>query len=290
MINGNYYALDQYYKEKFGEKVKKISLECGFTCPNRDGTLSFGGCSFCSEKGSGDFAKGLSALNETVPFKKIAYLQSFCNTYDSVKNLSALYDSILKCDVVGLEIATRADCITPEIATLLHDISKNHYLVVELGMQTIHNATLDKINRHLSHKDFLKGYELLKSKDINICLHIINGLPDESEEMMIETAKEVNRLNPHSLKIHMLNVIKNTPLGVAFEENPFKMLSLDEYVNIVCNQLELLNTQIKIARLTGDAPSELLICPKWCLNKIEVLNAITQEFKWRKTKQGSKSL
>ncbi len=276
-----------YYKQVFGTKVVKISLNGGFTCPNRDGKLSLGGCTFCSEQGSGDFAKGLAQLKNLPKDKPcLAYLQSYTNTYAPLDILKEKYQKILSSGVNGLIIGTRPDCIDEKTADYLEKLSKDTFILVELGLQSIHEKTTQLTNRHCTLEKFLHGYNLLKSRNIKTAIHIINGLPYETKQMMIETAKFVNDLTPFSIKIHSLGIIKGTKMAIDYETSPWKLLSKEEYIDIVCDQLELLNPNIYIDRLTGDAPKNLLIAPLWSMEKIEVLNGITKELKSRNSYQG----
>jgi hypothetical protein len=297
--NKRYHTLDYYYKNKFGCKVFKISLNGGFSCPNVDGTLSKKGCIYCSPLGSGEFAGKtrdnlVKQFNEikTMMEKKwtgkyIGYFQARTNTYAPLKELKEKYETILKLEnVIGLSIATRPDCITDECLEYLSELNKRTFLTIELGLQTIHKKTTELINRCHSLECFDEMVKKLREKNINVVVHIINGLPYETHEMMLETVKHINTLDIQGIKIHMLHIIKNTPLEKMYNEKKFHILTREEYVNIVCDQLELLKPSIVINRITGDPKKEDLIEPVWLLKKFCVLNEIDKEMARRNAYQG----
>ena len=297
--NKRYYTLDYYYKTKFNSKVAKINLDANFTCPNIDGTKGYGGCIYCLN-GSSDFSKKTTLLeqfnirkeimlNKWPNAKLIAYFQANTNTYDTVDNLKKRFEPILKQkDVIGISIATRADAIKDEVLEYLIDLNKRTYLTIELGLQTIHDNTANLINRCHDLNCFDAMVKKLRSNNIDVVVHVINGLPYETKDMMIETIKHLNKLDIQGIKIHMLSIVKGTKLEKMYQENPFKVLTKDEYINIVCDQIENLNENIVIHRLTGDPIKETLIEPKWILNKIDVLNGIDKELKRRNSYQGIK--
>ena len=298
--NKRYYTLDYYNKNKYGKKVSKISLNGGFSCPNKDGTKGNGGCIYCSKLGSGDFAGSLnkSILEQFNEIKEvmnrkwpntlyIPYFQANTNTYAPVDVLKEKYEPLIKLDnVVGLSIATRCDAITDECLDYLEDLSKRTNLTIELGLQTIHEKTSNLINRGHTLTEFDDMVKKLRQRNIEVVVHIINGLPYETKEMMLETIKHVNKLDIQGIKIHMLHVIKNTKLEDIYKEEKFPILTKEEYIDIVCDQLELLNENIVVHRLTGDAKQDDLIEPIWTLNKIDVLNGIDKELAKRNTYQG----
>lgn len=300
--NKRYYTLNYYYKKKYGYKVFKVSLNGGFTCPNKDGTVGKKGCIFCSRLGSGDFAGNLkldlvSQFNEVknIMLKKwpqakyVGYFQANTNTYASVDELKEKYETILKIDnVVGLNIATRSDAISDDVLDYLTELNRRCDLVIELGLQSIHDETLKFINRGHDLKNFEECFKRLKERGIKVVVHIINGLPNETKEMMIETAKYLNELGIDGIKIHMLHIIKNTELSDLYEKEKFHILTKDEYIDIVINQLEYLNEDIVINRITGDPVREDLIEPSWLLKKFCVLNDIDKEMVRRDTYQGKK--
>ena len=298
--NKRYHTLDFYYKEKFGCKISKISLNGGFTCPNKDGTKGVGGCIYCSKLGSGDFAGDLKeSLTEQFnnikkimdkkwqDTKYIAYFQANTNTYGKVDELKKKYEEVLKLDrVVGLNIATRADSITDECLDYLEELNKKTFLNIELGLQTINEKTNKLINRGETKEEFDTTVKKLRSRGINVIVHIINGLPYETYDDMINTIKYVNSLDIQGLKIHMLHIIKDTKLADLYNEEHFHVLTRDEYVKIVCDQLELLRPEIVIHRITGDPKKEELIEPTWLLKKFCVLNEIDKELVRRNSYQG----
>lgn len=294
-----YYTMDYYLKGKYGKKMCKVPLSTGFTCPNRDGTKGVGGCLFCSGSGGGEFApKGTVPLDRqfdlgaSIMHSKwenaglIAYFQSFSNTYGENEKISFYLNEALKLPCEEIRIATRGDCIDKEKADLLSFFALQKPLVVELGLQTIFDETAKKMNRCHTYNEFLNGYELLKERNIPCAVHIIDGLPNESKEMMIETAKTVGQLNPLSMKIHMLHIIKGSQLAEIYEKSPFPLLSKEEYVDIVCCQLEVINENIVIERLTGDGASSSLIAPLWTKKKLTVINDIDKLLFSRNTWQG----
>lgn len=299
--NKRYHTYNYFLRTKFGGKVMKISLNGGFTCPNIDGTKGVGGCTYCSSSGSGDFA-GDPSLDIHRQFeevkammtnkwegKYIAYFQANTNTYAPLSRLKTLYESALsEKDVIGLSIATRADCISEEIADYLKELSEKTYLTVELGLQTIHDKTGERINRCHSYADFLKGYNMIKERGIPVCVHLINGLPGETREMMVETAREIGKLSPDFVKLHLLHIIKGTKIAEEFERGEFSLMTLPEYVSVICDQLEVLPQETVIQRVTGDGKKEDLIGPMWSLKKFVVMNEIDKEMVRRNSCQGIK--
>ncbi|MGN1134213.1 MAG: TIGR01212 family radical SAM protein [Oscillospiraceae bacterium] len=300
--NKRYQTYNYYLRHRFGKKVFKVSLNADLGCPNRDGTKGTGGCIFCSAKMSGDFAgnpeedilEQYTEIREKMSKKWddalcIPYFQAGSNTYGDVETLRKMYTAALSLDnAVGLSIATRADCITEEIADLLQEFSRKTYLTVELGLQTIFDKTALLCNRCHTYADFLQGFEMLKKRGINICVHIINGLPGESEDMMLETAKTVGELGIHSIKIHLLHILKGTQLEKMYEQGQVKAMERDRYVNVVCNQLEVLPEDVIIQRVTGDGAKDDLIAPLWSLKKFCVMNEIDKELVRRNSWQGKK--
>ena len=298
--NKKYHTLNYYYKNKYGKKTFKVSLNAGFSCPNKvkDGH----GCIFCSRLGSGDFAGDkskdlITQFNEVknIMEKKwpdsyyIGYFQANTNTYAPVSILKEKYESILNLpNVVGLNIATRSDAISKECYDYLEELNKKTDLIVELGLQSIHEKTLKFINRGHNLANFKKAVKELQKRNIKVVVHIINGLPYETKEDMLETVKYLNSLNIDGIKIHMLHIIKDTDLANYYEKNPFHILTKDEYIDIVCDQLEYLNPKIVIHRITGDPKKEDLIEPSWLLKKFVVLNDIDKEMKKRNIYQGDK--
>ncbi len=300
-LGKRYHTLDYFFKEKFGKKIAKISLSGGFTCPNRDGSKGVGGCIYCSDKLSGDFA-GNPAQSIKAQFDEIksvmnkkwkttsymAYFQTGTGTYAPVSRLRELYQAAIDCDdVVALSIATRADCISKECYALLEEISKKTFLTVELGLQSIHDKTGKIINRCSTYADFLTSFNTLKSLGINVCVHLINGLPYEDKSMMMESVCRMNELMPWSVKLHLLHVIKGTECENLYNSGALKVFEKDEYVSLICDQLERLDSRIVIQRLTGDGKRDELVAPLWSIKKFEVLNAIDAEMYRRNTVQGA---
>lgn len=298
--NKRYHTFTYFLEQKFGRKVAKISLDAGFTCPNIDGSKGVGGCTYCSARGSGDFA-GDQSLNLREQFEQvrqvmnqkwpdavyIPYFQAHTNTYAPLEVLKEKFEEALSFpDVMGLAIATRADCITDEIADYLGELAQRTYLEVELGLQSVHDVTGERINRCHSYADFLEGYQKLADRGINICVHIIDGLPGEDREMMLETARRLSHLKLHSIKIHLLHVIKGTVMEQQLAQGQFRLLTREEYVGIVCDQLELLPPQMVIQRVTGDGERESLVGPEWSLKKLCVMNEIDKELVRRNSFQG----
>lgn len=297
--NKRYNTLDYFYKHKFGCKVFKVSLNGGFSCPNVDGTLGTRGCIYCSPLGSGEFAGKCSddlvkqfndiknMMNRKWSGKYIGYFQARTNTYAPVSVLKEKYETILKLpDVVGLSVATRPDCIDDSCLDYLSDLTKRTFLTVELGLQSIHESTNKLINRCHTLDCFTDMVNKLRKRNINVVVHIINGLPYETHDMMLDTIRYINKLDIQGVKIHMLHIVKNTDLARMYLENPFHVLTRDEYVNIVCDQLELLRPEIVINRITGDPKKEDLIEPSWLLKKFCVLNEIDKELVRRDSYQG----
>ena len=302
--NKRYHTWNYYLRNTFGEKIFKVSINAGFTCPNIDGKVAYGGCTYCSKEGSGDFAgnpkddliKQFNDIKEMMlrkwpNAKYIGYFQAYTNTYAPLEVLKEKYETILaQDDVVGLSISTRPDCLEDDVLEYLAELNERTNLWVELGLQTIHDSTSKIINRGHDYKTFLEGVEKLKSKNIKTVVHIINGLPGEDYNMMMETAKAVANLNVHGIKIHLLHVIKNTPMARMLEKNMMSLMTQDDYVNLVCDQLEILPPEMVIHRLTGDGKKEDLVGPLWSLKKWEVLNAIDDTMKARDSYQGIKYL
>lgn len=294
--NKRYHAYSYYLKKRYGEKVAKIPLDGGFTCPNRDGTKGTGGCTYCSGRGSGDFAPesvlplaqqfDIARTSEDKKWRDlryIAYFQAFTGTYAPVEVLRKKYKQALALPgVVGLNIATRADCISADTADLLEEISQKTDLTIELGLQTIFDETAACINRCHTYAEFLNGLSLLSHRHIPVCVHIIDGLPGETHDMMLQTAKAVAKMPVQSIKIHLLHVLRNTPLA----QQRYTLLSKEEYVRIICDQLEVLPPEIVIQRLTGDGKASDLIGPMWSIQKMAVLNEIDKELVRRNSFQG----
>lgn len=298
--NKRYHTLNYYYKNKYGKKTFKVSLNGNFSCPNKE--KNGHGCIFCSRLGSGDFAGNqnedlvtqFTKIKEIMEKKwpnsyYIGYFQANTNTYAPLNELKEKYETILKIpNVIGLNIATRSDAISLECYDYLEELNKKTNLTIELGLQSIHEKTLKLINRGHDLKNFEKAVKELQKRNIEIVVHIINGLPGETKEDMLETVKYLNNLKVDGLKIHMLHIIKDTDLADYYQQHKFHILTKEEYIDIVISQLELLNPQIVIHRITGDPKKEDLITPTWLLKKFCVLNDIDKEMVKRNTYQGVK--
>lgn len=296
--NKRYHTLNYFFKSKFNSKVFKVSLNAGFSCPNK---INSQGCIFCSE-GSGDFGGNkekdlITQFNEVKNkiskkwpnSKYIAYFQANSNTYAPLNILKEKYESVINLpNVIGLAIATRSDCLEDDVLDYLEELNKRTFLMVELGLQSMHDKTLKLINRGHDLKNFEEAVKKLQARNIFVTVHIINGLPGETKEDMINTAKYLNSLNINSLKIHMLSVLKNTPLAKYYEKNHFDILSKEEYIDIVCEQLQYLNENIIIGRITGDPDPLKLITPNWLIKKFCVLNDIDKKMRELNIYQGSK--
>lgn len=298
--NKRYHTLNYYFKNRYGKKTFKVSLNGNFSCPNK---INGKGCIFCSRLGSGDFAGNVekdlvTQFNEVkeIMEKKwpdsyyIGYFQANTNTFAPLPILKEKYETILKLpNVVGLNIATRSDAITKECYDYLEELSKRTNLIVELGLQSIHEKTLKFINRGHDLQNFEQAVKELQKRNIEVVVHIINGLPGETKEDMIETIKYLNNLKIDGIKIHMLHIIENTDLADYYQEHPFHILTKEEYIDIVVSQLEYLSPEIVIHRITGDPKKEDLIEPTWLLKKFCVLNDIDKELVKRNAYQGDKT-
>lgn len=290
--------LSDYCKEKFGTKVYRLALSSGATCPNRDGKVGVGGCSFCSEKGSGEFAidvmdldlqierakalisKKFSNSINTAERKYIAYFQSFSNTYGDTKRLIGLFErAINKDEVVALSIATRPDCFSEEMLNSLERLNKIKPVWIELGLQTINENTARAFNRGYTLDVFEKTYTELKKRNFEVIVHMILGLPGESEEDMYATVKYLSKKHIEGIKIHGLHILKGTRLAGEYEKHPFKIMSLEEYTRVLINCLKLLPKDTVVHRMTGDGDKKILIEPQWSADKKRVLNYINKKIK-----------
>ena len=295
-----YHTWKYHLRNKFGKKIFKVALEGGFDCPNRDGTVAFGGCTFCSAAGSGDFA-GDRVDPIPVQFEKIknkmhekwqdgayiAYFQAFTNTHAPLEVLKEKYEAALAIPgVVGLSIATRPDCLPDDVVEYLAELNERTYLWVELGLQTVHEKTSNIINRAHDMQCYYDGVAKLRKHNINICTHIINGLPLEDYDMMMETARVVSQMDVQGIKIHLLHLLKGTPMVKQYEKGMLEFMDQETYVKLVADQLEILPEEMIIHRITGDGPIDLMIGPMWSVNKWEVLNGIDDELKKRDSYQG----
>ncbi len=299
--NKRYHTLNYFLRNKFGDKVFKVSLDAGFTCPNRDGSISTGGCVFCSPRGSGDFAGSCSDLVQQFEEVKemmskkwkdgsyIAYFQAYTNTYAEVDILKEKYYSVLNLEgVVGIAIATRPDCLSDEILDLLEEMSKEKYIWVELGLQTIHQSTAETINRGYALDAYIKAVQELKKRNIDVVTHVILGLPGENREEMLQTVEFVANTGTQGIKLHLLHLVKDTKLVQLYEKGQLRIMDMEEYVDLVVDCLERIPEDMVIHRITGDGPRETLVEPKWSLKKWEVINAIEHQMMDLDTWQGKR--
>lgn len=300
--NKRYYTLDYFYKHKFNSKVFKVSLDAGFTCPNKDGTVGVGGCIYCSRSGSAEYAGDkhddlITQFNKikNMMLKKwpnakyIGYFQANTNTYAKVNILKEKYETILSLpNVVGLSIATRSDAISDECLDYLEKLNKKTFLTIELGLQTIHEKTSILINRCHTLDNFEQMVKKLRSRNINVVVHIINGLPYETHDMMIDTVKYLSTLDIQGIKIHALSILKGTKMEELYNKVHFKIMSREEYINTVCDQLEYLRETIVVHRITGDPKIDDLVEPEWLIKKVTIINDIDKEMKRRNSYQGIK--
>ena len=301
--NKRYHTYDYYLRRTFGSKCRKIPLDGGFTCPNRDGSRGVGGCAFCSARGSGDFAAssalGISEQYEKVrdtlsskwddSAKNIPYFQAFTGTYAPLSVLREKYEAALKLpNVACLAIATRADCLEDELLIYLEELTKRVPVILELGLQSIHDVTAEKMNRGHSFAEFINGYARVRrfAPSVKICVHLIFGLPGEDKDMMLDSVREVASLKPDQVKLHLLHILKSTRLCEMYEANEFRALTLDEYADITVSALELLPPETVICRITGDGMPSELIAPDWSRKKFVVMNTIDKLLYERNTYQG----
>lgn len=296
-----YHSLDYEMKKRFGEKVYKISLESGLTCPNRDGTLGYGGCIFCSGSGSGDFASPISAsvtqqidqgirgisMRKQVGNKFIAYFQSFTNTYAPTETLRPMYMEALRHPkVVALSIATRPDCLPGEVIDLLKECNEKKPVMVELGLQTIHESTARLIRRGYPLEVYDTAVERLHSAGLEVVTHVIAGLPGETSDHFLQTISHVAGCHSEGIKIQLLHILKNTVLADLYRQGDFEALTIQEYIDIVIHAISILPEETIIHRLTGDGPKALLIAPEWSSKKRHVLNELHRQLKERNIWQG----
>ena len=295
-----YYSYNFFLQRRFGGRVQKVSLDAGLTCPNVDGTVATGGCVFCDNRSfspsrrlprttiRGQLDEGIKRLKRRYKARRfLAYFQPATNTYAPVAKLRPIYEeAISEPQVVGLAIGTRPDCVPDDVLDLLSELAGRTYVSVEYGLQTIHNRSLDWMNRGHHHDAFLDALARSRGRGFEICAHVMLGLPGESREDMLATAKEVARLNLDAVKIHNLYVVRDTPLAEQYAAGQVRLLERDEYVETVVDFLELLPPECIVERISGEAPPDYFVAPSWCLNKPAVLRAIDQEFARRDSWQG----
>lgn len=310
MNETRFFSLNEYCKQTFGDKIYRLSLNAGCTCPNRDGSLSVGGCTFCSEGGSGDFAASydISISTQIAEAKQriqqktdcnkfIAYFQAYTNTYAPISHLRRIYtEALMEPEIVALSIGTRCDCLGADVLDLLEDLSKMTWpghdgmiqkpIWIELGLQTIHDTTHSRLNTHTTVALFNEAVAKLQARDIPVIAHVILGLPGESKEMMLETVSHVASLPIAGIKLQLLHILKGTKLASQYEAAPFPLFELEEYCDFVIDCLEILPPDMVVHRLTGDGPRKLLIAPLWSTDKKRVLNTIHKRLRERDTWQG----
>ena len=303
----SYNTLNDYYRKLFGEKTFKVPIDAGFDCPNRDGTVAHGGCTFCTVSGSGDaivapdapireqFYKEIDFMHRKWPDvqKYLVYFQNFTNTHEKVEVIRERYEqAINEPGVVGINIGTRPDCLPDETIEYLAELSERMHVTIELGLQTTYETTSDLINRAHSYELYVETVKRLrKYPKIEIVSHLINGLPGETHEMMLENVRRcVTDNDIQGIKLHLLHLMTNTRMQRDYHEGRLQLMSQDEYIKVICDQLEIIPKHIVIHRITGDAPRDMLIGPMWSLNKWEVLNAIETEMRRRGSVQGCKAV
>jgi radical SAM protein (TIGR01212 family) len=296
----NYYDLKSYWRNLFGCNVHKLQIDAGFNCPNRDGQVAVGGCIYCDGRGSKLRQQGVlpSVAEQIASGKKyykphaakfIAYFQTFTNTYAPVDKLRALYDEALaQDDVIGLSIGTRPDCLGSDIVELLSGYAKKYHIWVELGLQSSNDRTLQFINRGHNFQQFSDAVASLAGRGLNICVHIIIGLPNERDEDVLATAKTVASMPVNGIKIHSLLALDGTTLGEMYKKGAVSMITKEKYVSLAADVLELLPPQMVIQRLTADGYRDIFLAPDWAMNKLDVLNSINKELIRRDSYQGKK--
>jgi uncharacterized protein len=296
--NKRYYDLKSYWRNLFGCNVHKLQIDAGFTCPNRDGHVATDGCIYCDGRGSKLRQQGVlpSVTDQIKSGKKhyagkavkfVAYFQTFTNTYAPVDHLRKIYDEALsEPDVIGLSIGTRPDCLDAQTIDLISTYAQKYHVWVELGLQSIHDKTLQFINRGHNSTQFFAAIAALNGRDINLCVHIIIGLPGESDYEIINTARTLAKLPINGIKIHSLLALEGTALGEMYKKGEIKIITKDKYVSLVCDILEILPPQIVIQRLTADGYRDIFLAPDWAANKMDVLNSINRELQRRDSYQG----
>lgn len=296
--NKRYYDLKSYWRNLFGCNVHKLQIDAGFTCPNRDGHVAVGGCIYCDGRGSKMRQQGvLPSITEQIASGKkyyekqagkyIAYFQTFTNTYAPVEKLRALYDEALASDdVIGLSIGTRPDCLGEDVIGLLSEYAKKYHVWVELGLQSVHDKTLQFINRGHNFQQFLDAVNALAGRGMNICVHIIIGLPDENDKDVLATASTLASLPVNGIKIHSLLALEGTMLGEMYKKGSIELISKEKYVTLTADVLEILPPEMVIQRLTADGYRDIFLAPDWAMNKLDVINSIDKELSGRSSYQG----
>jgi uncharacterized protein len=297
-----YNDYNTYLKDMYGQRVQKITIDAGLTCPNRDGSLSRKGCIYCNNRGSGSgaFIKGQSISEQIDQGRRamirkynaklfLAYFQSYTNTYTSCENLKLMFDAALAYDdMVGMAIGTRPDCVDKEKIDLIESYAKNYLIWLEYGLQSAHDETLALINRGHDFKSFENAVKLTRNKKINICAHIILGLPGETREMMLETARKISVLGVNGVKIHLLYVVKDTYLAKMYAKGQYTCMEQQDYVETICEFIELLPKDVIIQRITGDPNKDELVAPSWSVRRNETFQMIQKRFEDQGIYQGKK--
>lgn len=300
-LEHRYYRYSYYLKKKFGEKVYKVSVDAGFTCPTRDGTLGTTGCIYCNnasfspadrkvENIDTQIEEGINRLKKRGINKFLVYFQSYTNTYAPPEKLEKIYSTALEYEgVAGICIGTRPDCIDAEILNLLDEFNKKTYVSLEIGIESVYNKTLQWAKRGHDYATTKKVIGKIKQKDIHVSGHYILGIPTESREEMLASAAEINKLDIDAIKLHHLHIVKNTELANIYQKSPFKLFTAEKWVDFVVEYLEHLNSDIVIQRLMGDARGDTLLAPQWQMNKLEILNAIKKKLAEKDSYQGAKT-
>jgi len=302
MTKKRYFPFSQYLKQNFGFRVHKVSIDAGFTCPNIDGTKGVGGCTYCNNEGfshntraskppiSEQIEKGMGFMRKRFKANKfMAYFQAYTNTFAPVRQLKSIYDEILPYeDFVAMSVATRPDSISADALNLLETYSDRYEVWVEYGLQTSHNHSLERINRCDTYETFLWAMDITSNRNIKICVHVMLGLPGETYDDMMQTAQRIASLPFHSIKIHLLHVMKDTALEKDYHDGKLKMFTMDEYVKTACDFLEHIPADISVQRLTADAPPHILVAPQWCLERKLIYQKIDDELERRNSGQGSR--
>lgn len=293
-----YYSFNSFLRKKYnGQKVRKIPINAGFNCPNKDGTVSSTGCIFCDRYGSGPIRTYTLSIEEQIQrfmeshrgMKYLAYYQAHCNTHAPLPELRKKYEIIFGYrDIVGLFIGTRPDAVADETYTLLGELNQRIYTSVELGLQSVHEKSLEYLNRHHTYRQFQESLTRLQKLNIDVVVHLILGIPGETRRDMLKTIREMNRLRPTGIKFHLFHVLKNTPLERMYREDKFPLMEQEEYVELLVTLLEHLDPGIVIHRLTGERDKEIFVAPAWALDKIETINAVRSAMIRRRTRQGKK--
>lgn len=297
-MNEPYYSFNSYLKKKFNnQKIRKIPINAGFSCPNKDGKLSKLGCIFCDHYGSGPIKTFSLSIDEQIKqfiqthpgVKYIAYFQAHSNTYAPIEELKKKFEAVFVYkDIIGLHIGTRPDVINSDVLSLLEELNKKIHLSVELGLQTIHSKSLKFLNRNHTYDKLLNTFNQLKKKDIETVIHLIIGIPGENKTDMLETIEEMNRIKPAGIKFHLMHVLRNTQLYQLYRQKEFVAMEQEQYIDTIIFLLERLHPDIVIHRLTGEREKELFIAPEWALNKINIINSIRKKMTEKSTFQGKK--